>query len=111
VPFALLVKYSHTLSRALLTLFLLILLFNICLNSSMAGTVTIHTSWIKPDKQHGVETVTLKSGEEINVTSCGNVQVQVKDSGAGLSQEQLTQIFRSGVQFNVNDLQAGQGSG
>jgi len=41
----------------------------------------------------------------------GCVQIQVIDSGAGLSQEQLKKLFRQGVQFNVNILQAGQGSG
>jgi CheY-like chemotaxis protein len=39
------------------------------------------------------------------------VQIKVIDTGAGLSQEQLAALFRDGVQFNVNDLQAGQGSG
>jgi hypothetical protein len=33
------------------------------------------------------------------------------DTGAGLSEEQLKQLFSDGVQFNVNQLQAGHGSG
>jgi CheY-like chemotaxis protein len=37
--------------------------------------------------------------------------VAVKDSGAGLSPEQLAEICAEGVQFNANQLQAGQGSG
>jgi len=37
--------------------------------------------------------------------------VEVKDTGAGLSEEQLQRIFGEGVQFNANVLQAGQGSG
>jgi CheY-like chemotaxis protein len=39
------------------------------------------------------------------------VQIQVIDTGAGMSQEQLASLFRDGIQFNVNELQSGQGSG
>jgi CheY-like chemotaxis protein len=35
----------------------------------------------------------------------------VKDSGTGLSASQLEEICAEGVQFNANELQAGQGSG
>jgi hypothetical protein len=33
------------------------------------------------------------------------------DTGAGLSEEQLKQLFSDGVQFNVNQLQAGAVAG
>jgi signal transduction histidine kinase len=39
------------------------------------------------------------------------VRIAVKDSGAGLSPQQLAEICAEGVQFNANELQAGQGSG
>jgi CheY-like chemotaxis protein len=39
------------------------------------------------------------------------MRVAVKDSGAGLTPEQLEEICAEGVQFNANELQAGQGSG
>jgi signal transduction histidine kinase/ActR/RegA family two-component response regulator len=42
---------------------------------------------------------------------CGRLVLTVADSGAGMTQEQVKQLFREGVQFNPNDLQAGQGSG
>lgn len=35
----------------------------------------------------------------------------VEDEGAGLSAEELSKLFGAGVQFNVNELQAGNGSG
>jgi CheY-like chemotaxis protein len=35
----------------------------------------------------------------------------VTDTGAGMSKVQLSKLFRDGVQFNVNELQSGQGSG
>jgi CheY-like chemotaxis protein len=41
----------------------------------------------------------------------GAVRIAVKDSGAGLSPQQLAEICAEGVQFNANELQAGQGSG
>jgi CheY-like chemotaxis protein len=41
----------------------------------------------------------------------GTVRIAVKDSGAGLSPQQLSEICAEGVQFNANELQAGQGSG
>ena len=41
----------------------------------------------------------------------GTVRLSVTDSGAGLTQQQLAKICTEGVQFNANQLQAGQGSG
>jgi signal transduction histidine kinase len=43
--------------------------------------------------------------------TAGSVLVTVTDSGVGLSAEQLARIGGEGVQFNANELQAGQGSG
>jgi signal transduction histidine kinase len=41
----------------------------------------------------------------------GSIQVCVKDSGVGLSTEQLSLLFSEGVQFDANRLQHGGGSG
>jgi len=41
----------------------------------------------------------------------GAIRISVKDSGAGLSADQLAQICTEGMQFNANELQAGGGSG
>jgi signal transduction histidine kinase/DNA-binding NarL/FixJ family response regulator len=54
-----------------------------------------------------------QSGEDI---SCGRVRrgsvvISVKDTGAGMTKEQLALIFAEGVQFDKNKLQAGGGSG
>ncbi len=35
----------------------------------------------------------------------------VADTGAGMSPDQMANVFEQGTQFNVNELQAGQGSG
>ena len=42
---------------------------------------------------------------------CGSLILSVRDTGAGLSKENQTQLFKEGMQFNANQLQAGQGSG
>jgi len=41
----------------------------------------------------------------------GSVLVQVTDTGAGMTEEQLLRLFSEGVQFDANKLQAGGGSG
>lgn len=41
----------------------------------------------------------------------GSLILSVRDTGAGLSKENQTQLFQEGMQFNANQLQAGQGSG
>lgn len=42
---------------------------------------------------------------------CGSLVLTCKDTGAGLSPENIKGLFQEGVQFNANVLQAGQGSG
>ena len=41
----------------------------------------------------------------------GTLVVKVTDSGAGLSKDNLKHLFKEGLQFHANQLQAGQGSG
>lgn len=41
----------------------------------------------------------------------GSVHVDVIDNGAGMTSEQLARLFQEGVQFDVNKLQHGGGSG
>jgi signal transduction histidine kinase/ActR/RegA family two-component response regulator len=79
------------------------------------GKLVVQASWVegssnKKDKAKE-KLFLLKNGEEVLVKPSGHLQVQVQDTGAGMSTSQLAQLFRHGVQFNVNDLQAGQGSG
>jgi len=53
----------------------------------------------------------MQCGETRSFTSCGHIQIKVKDTGVGMDSTQLQQLFHAGVQFNPNELQAGQGSG
>jgi signal transduction histidine kinase/ActR/RegA family two-component response regulator len=79
------------------------------------GKLIVQASWVeesssKKDKSKE-KLFVLKNGEELLVKPSGHIQIQVQDTGAGMSEIQLSQLFSHGVQFNVNDLQAGQGSG
>jgi signal transduction histidine kinase/CheY-like chemotaxis protein len=44
-------------------------------------------------------------------TPIGSIIINVTDTGPGLTHEQQQMLFQEGVQFNPNELQAGQGSG
>jgi CheY-like chemotaxis protein len=79
---------------------------------SFAGKLNVRVSQKEAEeKPNTTRTFTLKRGNEVEVPLCGTIQVAVTDTGAGMSGEQLAELFRDGVQFNVNDLQSGQGSG
>jgi hypothetical protein len=91
------------------------------------GNVKVTLSWVpelpdpkKPKKsktrhQHQAvereQKFTLKKGEKVSLLPCGCLNLSVADSGAGMSPEQMSNVFEQGTQFNVNELQAGQGSG
>ena len=53
----------------------------------------------------------LSSGKEVKVSPLGKIQIAITDTGAGMTQDQVDQVFAAGVQFNANALQKGQGSG
>jgi CheY-like chemotaxis protein len=42
---------------------------------------------------------------------CGSLQIDIVDQGPGMDESEMARLFREGVQFNPNQLQAGQGSG
>lgn len=47
----------------------------------------------------------------VELEPAGTITISVRDSGPGLSAENLKHLFREGVQFEPNRLQAGGGSG
>jgi len=66
----------------------------------------------KKNKQEGLErSFQLKNNQLVSASASGHVEVTVKDTGAGMTRDQLSRLFGQGVQFNVNELQAGSGSG
>lgn len=58
-----------------------------------------------------VEKIVLHNGEEIVANPRGHFQLTVKDTGVGMTEDQLSHLFGEGVQFNAARLQAGRGSG
>lgn len=64
-----------------------------------------------PNGLPGVEPM-LSPGEEGAIRQrAGSIRLSVKDSGVGLSREQVARLFSEGVQFDANRLQHGGGSG
>jgi signal transduction histidine kinase len=65
-----------------------------------------------PHFSHSNKDVSKKNLKQvIEHKNVGSVTIKVTDSGAGLSKQNLSQLFQEGVQFNANKLQAGGGSG
>ena len=91
--------------------------------TTAGGKITVQVSWveeniIRPTKNsfflqsccvHYLSR-RLRSAREVHEPA-GTLLVSVTDSGAGLSNDNLKYLFKEGVQFNVNQLQAGGGSG
>jgi CheY-like chemotaxis protein len=91
---------------------------NNLLCSSAPGDVKVGVSWVKGTEEASSQkkkatkaTGMMQNCEEVSYAPKGYMEVAVTDSGAGMSEAQLEKLFRDGVQFNVNELQAGQGSG
>ena len=61
----------------------------------------------------GYSAASTKTIEEKKVCykNAGSITIKVKDTGAGMTKENLAQLFQEGVQFNANKLQGGGGSG
>jgi CheY-like chemotaxis protein len=55
--------------------------------------------------------IVLSNKETYHGIKKGFVVVHVEDYGEGMTEEQLMKVFGEGTQFNVNALQAGNGSG
>lgn len=68
---------------------------------SPGGRLTVRPSWKKADDTTPQETeITLYSGETDVYVRSGDLQVEVADTGSGMTNEQLKRLFTEGVQFN-----------
>ena len=73
------------------------------------GSIRVVVSWITSEGTPEAIPFILKDGKDVAYPQCGTLRISVIDTGAGLSTDQLSRLFKDGIQFNVNDLQAGQG--
>jgi len=74
------------------------------------GAITIKSTWIVATVGESTN-VNLQDGQSEALHQTGWIQIEVKDTGAGMTQDQLDRVFDSGVQFNRNKNQKGGGSG
>lgn len=74
------------------------------------GTIQVTASHI-PNGLPLVEAATVEGEEGPLRERAGSILLSVKDTGVGLSKDQLSKLFQEGVQFDANRLQHGGGSG
>jgi CheY-like chemotaxis protein len=55
--------------------------------------------------------MTEESISLLDCPRCGSLQIDIIDHGPGMDEAEMARLFQEGVQFNPNQLQAGQGSG
>lgn len=74
------------------------------------GQITVRTTWIVASVGESTN-VNLQDGQTEALHQTGWIQIEVIDTGPGMTEEQLATVFESGVQFNANKHQKGGGSG
>ncbi|CAB9509553.1 sensor kinase/phosphatase LuxQ [Seminavis robusta] len=81
------------------------------------GSIQVEAAHIPGGLPNAVPILLSKKGEggepifSSKYPRAGSIQITVKDSGIGLTKEQLKLLFTEGVQFDANRLQHGGGSG
>jgi signal transduction histidine kinase/FixJ family two-component response regulator len=76
------------------------------------GTITVTAAWdAKGLASARAPPLPQEKADLKDLPRAGSIRVAIRDSGVGLSPDQLSQVCSEGVQFNANLLQAGQGSG
>jgi len=77
------------------------------------GDITVKAKWNKALKNsvQKPRKYTLKNRSTVVHEPTGTLVVTVTDTGAGMTKDQLEKLFGQGIQFNVNELQHGNGSG
>mmetsp|Transcript_30629 Transcript_30629/g.72249 ORF Transcript_30629/g.72249 Transcript_30629/m.72249 type:complete len:1037 (+) Transcript_30629:232-3342(+) len=74
------------------------------------GSITVKTTWMVATVGESTS-INLQDGRVEDLYQTGWIQLEVTDTGPGMTEEQLATVFESGVQFNANKNQKGGGSG
>ena len=74
------------------------------------GSINVKLTWLVASVDEVIN-INLQDGKVEALNQTGWLQIDVTDSGAGMTEEQLATVFESGVQFNANKHQKGGGSG
>jgi len=74
------------------------------------GQITVKTTWMVATVGESTN-VNLQDGTTEALNQTGWIQLEVTDTGPGMTEDQLATVFQSGVQFNANKNQKGGGSG
>eukprot|EP00536_Pseudo-nitzschia_multiseries_P006328 jgi/Psemu1/255303/estExt_Genewise1Plus.C_1330004 len=74
------------------------------------GSITVKTTWMVATVGESTS-INLQDGRAEDLHQTGWIQLEVTDTGPGMTEEQLATVFESGVQFNANKNQKGGGSG
>merc|ERR1711935_1192420 len=75
------------------------------------GNIHVAAKWSKASTKEKEHKYNLSNKTTITHQPTGTLVLTVKDTGAGMTKAQLKQLFGQGIQFNVNELQHGNGSG
>lgn len=75
------------------------------------GNIHVAAKWNKASTKQKERKYKLSNKSTIIHEPTGSLIITVKDTGAGMTKAQLKQLFGQGIQFNVNELQHGNGSG
>jgi two-component system CheB/CheR fusion protein len=75
------------------------------------GSIRVQAIYLPKSEDTLAEHFELQDGQIVSGYSRGSLRVRVIDTGAGMSKDQVDNLFQEGVQFNANELQAGGGSG
>jgi signal transduction histidine kinase/FixJ family two-component response regulator len=75
------------------------------------GSICVQAIYLPKSEDTLEEHFELQEGEIVTGHNRGSLRVRVTDTGAGMSKDQVDDLFQEGVQFNPNELQAGGGSG
>jgi CheY-like chemotaxis protein len=75
------------------------------------GSIRVQAIYLPNSEDTLEEHFELREGQIVIGYNRGSLRVRVIDTGAGMSKDQVDDLFQEGVQFNANELQAGGGSG